>query len=146
VLLSPRSSFLIKDSNDHNVAPSPPINQAQMDPPMSRQDLAVGNPLKRLNVLTRQVSNLKRHLKTLEEEYEQLSGYKPSHADKLNNKEMRKCLLQLTKAKRDLKREFIALLWYCCLYTFHWISDCFDCGVIVCSESCLQILYTTYLG
>ena len=59
----------------------------------------------KMNLLSKQVSNLKRHLKSLEEEYEQLFGYRPSHADKLNQKEMRKCLLQLTKAKRELKGE-----------------------------------------
>jgi hypothetical protein len=58
----------------------------------------------KMNQLSKQVGNLKKHLKSLEEEYEQMFGYKPSHADKLNQKEMRKCLLQLTKAKRELKQ------------------------------------------
>ena len=101
VMLSPRNSVLIKEASDPSIPPSPPLYQAVLDPPVSRQH--GGNQNMKMNLLSKQVSNLKRHLKSLEEEYEQLFGYKPSHADKLNQKEMRKCLLQLTKAKRELK-------------------------------------------
>ncbi|CAG7724270.1 unnamed protein product [Allacma fusca] len=101
VMLSPRNSILIKEA-DPSVPPSPPLHQAILDPPISRQH--GGNQNMKMNQLSKQVGNLKKHLKSLEEEYEQLFGYKPSHADKLNQKEMRKCLLQLTKAKRELKQ------------------------------------------
>lgn len=101
-MLSPRNSVLIRDASDY--PPTPPMHQVQLDPPLSRQ--FGGNGTLRLNQLSKQVNYLKKQLKLLEDEHERLIGYKPSHADKLNQKEMRKCLLQLAKAKRELKSKF----------------------------------------
>lgn len=101
VMLSPRNSVLGKEGIDipYN------LHQAPMDPPISRQGYLDGNPVTKMNELSRQITALKRQLKNLELEYQQVYGYRPSHSDKLNSKEMRKCVLQLTKAKKELKRE-----------------------------------------
>jgi hypothetical protein len=100
VMLSPRSTFLAREAID--LPPSPPMNQIQVDPPNSRM---LGDNEK--NSLTRLMLNLKKSLKDLESEYELIFGYRPSHADKLNNKEMKKCLMQLAKVKKDLKRKLL---------------------------------------
>jgi hypothetical protein len=103
-MLSPRNSTVISEDTDPAVAPSPPLRQLLLDPPISRQILD-GNQDSKMSTLSRQISNWKKQLKLLEEEHEQVFGYRPSHADKLNHKEMRKCLLHLSKAKRELKRK-----------------------------------------
>ncbi|CAL8106512.1 unnamed protein product [Orchesella dallaii] len=102
VMLSPRNSVLGKEGID--IPPSPPLHQAPMDPPISRQGYLDGNPVTKMNELSRQITALKRQVKSLEREYEQVYGYRPSHSDKLNHKEMRKCVLQLSKAKKELKQ------------------------------------------
>ena len=105
-MLSPRNSIIDTDDMDPNIAPSPPQRQLLLDPPISRQILDANQDSK-INSLSRQIANRKKQLKLLEEEYEQVFGYKPSHADKLNHREMKKCLIHLSKAKRELKRKFI---------------------------------------
>jgi len=93
----------VKDAMD--LPPSPPMHQVQVDPPLSRQSLVGENEsnFNKLNSLTRLVSNLKKTLRSLEEEYEQLFGYKPSKADKMKHKDMKKVVLQLVKARKELK-------------------------------------------
>lgn len=103
VMLSPRNSVLGKEGID--IPPSPPLHQAPMDPPISRQGYLEGNPVTKMNELARQITALKRQLKSLESQYEQVYGYKPSHSDRLNNKEIRKCVVQLSKTKKELKRK-----------------------------------------
>jgi hypothetical protein len=102
-MLSPRSGFLIKDAMD--LPPSPPMYQIQLDPPLSRQSLGENNELNvnKINSLTKQIGNLKRTLKLLEEEYEQMFGYRPSKSDRIKNREMKKVIFQLAKAKKELK-------------------------------------------
>lgn len=105
VMLSPRNSVLGKEGID--IPPTNPLHSAPIDPPISRQVYLEGNPVNKMNELARHITALKRHLKQLELEYEHVYGYKPSHSDKLNHKEMRKCVLQLTKTKKELKRKLV---------------------------------------
>jgi len=104
-MLSPRNSVNITVTEGiDTIPPSPPVHQLPMDPPLSRQILD-GNQDTKIQMLSRQVSNWKKQLKVLEGEHIQLFGYKPSHADKVNQKEMRRCLLHINKAKQELKRK-----------------------------------------
>lgn len=95
VMLSPRNSVL-KES-DPSIAPSPPLHH--IDPPAVTQI----HPNTKLNNLTKVVNGLKKQLKNLEEEHEKIYGYKPSQADRLNNRAMRKVLQQIGKLKGEIK-------------------------------------------
>lgn len=102
-MLSPRNSVTVVEGIE-SIPPTPPIHQLQLNPPISRQILE-GNQESKINILSRQITNWKLQLKTLEEEHFKLMGYKPSRADRANHKEMRKCVIHINRAKHDLKRK-----------------------------------------
>lgn len=58
-----------------------------------------------IKLLTKNVNGLKRKIKKFEEEFERSFGYRPSHSDKMKHKEVKKYMTDLSKAKKDLKRE-----------------------------------------
>ncbi|XP_035703421.1 protein FAM13A isoform X2 [Folsomia candida] len=108
-LLSPRSNSTLAP-NPHllslsqtpspmDLPPSPPM--AQMDGPPIRR-LLYAETESKLNDLTKEMSTLKRNLKRFEDEYETIFGYRPSYADKLGNKDMKKCLVGVARIKREM--------------------------------------------
>lgn len=94
LLLSPRNSIIMS-------------HRIYLDP-----EVPLGNSLKkckspveqRLKELTKQMNNLKRKIKKQEEEFEVQFGYKPSHADKMNDKGIRQLYGQLNQVRKEQKQ------------------------------------------
>lgn len=94
LLLSPRNSIIMS----HRIYLDPEV-------PLSNSALKKKNPVEqRLKELTKQVNNLKRKIKKEEEEFETQFGYKPSHADKMNDKGIRQLYEQLNQVRKEQKQ------------------------------------------
>ncbi|KAM6951583.1 protein FAM13C [Aplochiton taeniatus] len=105
-LPSPRCHSLSHRFNsDPDVAPSPPCSQQyilsrsheRLDAPEEAKD-APSIPL-----LTRHINTVKKRIRKFEERFEQEMNYKPSHNDKSTHPETLKLMIELTKARRQLK-------------------------------------------
>ncbi|RXG70129.1 Protein FAM13A [Armadillidium vulgare] len=57
-----------------------------------------------VKLLTKNVNGLKKKIKKFEEEFEKSFGYRPSHADKMKHKDIKKYMADLSKAKKELKQ------------------------------------------
>ncbi|CAB3364254.1 Hypothetical predicted protein [Cloeon dipterum] len=99
VLLSPRNSVILTRRMDPNVAPSPPVEHSE--PLRRRDEESYETKTKQIN---KQIANLKKKIKVYEEQFESENGYRPSHADKLNNKDLKKMFSELTKLRKELKQ------------------------------------------
>lgn len=95
LLLSPRNSIIM-------------THRIYLDPEVPQTNGALKkckNPVEqRQRELGKQVNGLKRKIKKHEEEFEAKFGYKPSHADKLNDKVVKKLYAELSQARKDLKQ------------------------------------------
>lgn len=58
----------------------------------------------RLKHLSKQINSIKKKVKKYDEEFEIKFGYRPSHADKLNDKTMKKLCADLSKLKKEQKQ------------------------------------------
>jgi hypothetical protein len=53
--------------------------------------------------LSRQLSSVKRKIEQLEQAFQQRTGYRPSHADKMNDFDLKKIITEQARLKKDLK-------------------------------------------
>nr|XP_022914452.1 protein FAM13A isoform X1 [Onthophagus taurus] len=58
----------------------------------------------KLKQIAKQINSIKKKLKKYDEEFETKFGYRPSHADKLNDKTMKKLCAELSKLKKEQKQ------------------------------------------
>ncbi|XP_055949341.1 protein FAM13B-like isoform X1 [Argiope bruennichi] len=83
---------------DPSLPPSPPVEQ---------EDIIIGSTheISSSNVkqLNKKIHTLKKKIKTFEDNFEKLYGYKPSNAEKCSNISVKKMLSELNKARQDLK-------------------------------------------
>ncbi|CAL1298829.1 unnamed protein product [Larinioides sclopetarius] len=83
---------------DPSLPPSPPVEQ---------EDIIIGSSheISSSNVkqLNKKIHTLKKKIKTFEDNFEKLYGYKPSNSEKCNNIGVKKMLSELNKARQDLK-------------------------------------------
>lgn len=95
LLLSPRNSIIM-------------THRIYLDPEVPQTNGALKkckNPVEqRQKELTKQVNGLKRKIKKHEEDFETKFGYKPSHADKLNDKVVKKLYAELSQVRKDMKQ------------------------------------------
>ena len=98
-MLSPRNHTQIRDAIG---VPHIPLHQSPVHPPPNRQDEEAVQD-SRINGLFKQIGNFKKQIKQLELDFENNHGRKPSQMDRQNSKDMRKCLLQISRAKRELQ-------------------------------------------
>lgn len=66
-----------------------------------------------LKNLTRHMNDIKRRLKKYETEFEENFGYKPSHSDKMSNRDIKKLCSELNKLRKEyrmLKEDPIGVL------------------------------------
>ncbi|RZC40548.1 hypothetical protein BDFB_008217 [Asbolus verrucosus] len=98
LLSSPRNSIIAT----HRIYLDPDIQQANFDLENKTQ-----NPLEsRIQKVTKQINSVKKKIKKYEIEFESKHGYKVSHADKLNDKNIRKLYMDLNKLKKEQKQLF----------------------------------------
>lgn len=96
LLSSPRNSIIAT----HRIYLDPDIQQANFELEIKSQ-----NPLElRLQKISKQINSTKKKIKKFETEFETKHGYKVSHADKLNDKNIRKLYLELSKLKKEQKQ------------------------------------------
>lgn len=96
LLSSPRNSIIAT----HRIYLDPDIQQANFTLENKTQ-----NPLQlRLQKITKQINSIKKKIKKYETEFETKHGYKVSHADKLNDKNIRKFYMDLNKMKKEQKQ------------------------------------------
>lgn len=84
---------------DPNVAPSPPVEHSES---IRHRDEETETKAKQVS---KQIANLKKKIKIYEEQFESQNGYRPSHADKLGIKELKKMFSELTKLRKEQKRK-----------------------------------------
>jgi len=53
--------------------------------------------------LSRQLSSVKRKIEQLEQAFQEKTGYRPSYADKMNNSDLKKFIIEQARLKKDLK-------------------------------------------
>jgi len=53
--------------------------------------------------LSRQLSSVKRKIEQLEQAFQQRTGYRPSHADKMNDYDLKKMITEQSRIKKDIK-------------------------------------------
>ncbi|XP_046393788.1 protein FAM13A isoform X2 [Ischnura elegans] len=114
VPLSPRNSMVLTRGAgggrcgaylDPNVPPSPPTEHHLPHLKRLPDPLASDSPATILTKqVSRQINSLKKKIKRYEEEFENQFGYRPSHADKLANRDVKKWIAELGKLRKDLKQ------------------------------------------
>lgn len=96
LLSSPRNSIMVT----HRIYLDPNIQQTKSS--LSKE---LKSPLdKKLKHFSKQINTLKRKIKKQEEEFQATFGYKPSQADKMNDKGLRKLCFDLGKLKKEYKQ------------------------------------------
>ncbi|GFG40438.1 hypothetical protein Cfor_01607 [Coptotermes formosanus] len=104
VLLSPRNSMILtrRVYLDSSVPPSPPH---ELNAPIPRTSGVSGNLDNdtRLKCLSKQVNSLKKKVKHYEEGFEREYGYRPSHADKMGNKDIKRMYTEMNKLRKEVK-------------------------------------------
>nr|CAD7400527.1 unnamed protein product [Timema poppensis] len=103
VMLSPRNSTILmrRVSLDPNIPPSPP---KEHNVSIARDADYKAQP----KLVSKRISNLKKKLKNYEEEFELKNGYRPSHSDKMTNKDIKKMYAELNKLQK-LQKEIKCL-------------------------------------
>ncbi|XP_071449287.1 protein FAM13A isoform X2 [Hetaerina americana] len=113
VPLSPRNSMALTRGAggrcvaylDPNVPPSPPTEHHLPHLKRLPDPLTSDSPATILTKLvSRQINSLKKKIKRYEEDFESQFGYRPSHADKLANRDVKKWISELGKLRKDLKQ------------------------------------------
>lgn len=101
ILLSPRNSMILtrRVYMDHNVPPSPPGDHHGSCLPGPALDIE--NIVKKYN---KQIASIKKKLKKYEEGFEKEFGYRPSQADKMANKDIKKMYSDLNRVRKELKQ------------------------------------------
>lgn len=95
LLSSPRNSIIM--SHRIYLDPDVPLNNSSLK--------KCKNPVEqRLKELTKQINNLKRKIKKQEEDFETQFGYKPSHAEKMNDKSIRQLYGDLNMVRKEQKQ------------------------------------------
>lgn len=95
LLSSPRNSIIM--SHRIYLDPDVPLNNSSLK--------KCKNPVEqRLKELTKQINNFKRKIKKQEDEFEAHFGYKPSHADKMNDKAIRQLYGDLNHVRKEQKQ------------------------------------------
>lgn len=96
LLSSPRNSVIITQ----RIYLNPDVPQTSNE--LCKDSL---NPLEqRLKQLAKQIKSTKKKIKKYDEEFEVKFGYKPSHADKLYDKSVKKLCTDLSKLKKEQKQ------------------------------------------
>ncbi|XP_074647451.1 protein FAM13A-like isoform X2 [Tubulanus polymorphus] len=57
-----------------------------------------------IKLLTKKIQGLKRKIKQFEDTYEEEFGYRPCQTDKASRPEIRKCMIELAKTRKELKQ------------------------------------------
>ncbi|XP_049767917.1 protein FAM13A [Schistocerca cancellata] len=83
---------------DPSVPPSPPHEHAGP----GRSPLI--SPEQRLKALNKQAHSLKKKVKQFEEDFQKEYGYRPSHSDKMYDREMKKVCAELNKIRKEIKQ------------------------------------------
>ncbi|XP_066971683.1 uncharacterized protein [Macrobrachium rosenbergii] len=89
VMLSPRSSHAFIDTTGAPPGPgdhSPPPGQSAV------------------KILMKNINSIKKKIKRYEEEFEAAFGYRPSHSEKMKDKNIKKSMSELSKARKELKQ------------------------------------------
>lgn len=96
LLSSPRNSIIAT----HRIYLDPDIPKMNSNLPQNPQ-----NPVdERLHKLSKQINSLKKKIKKFETDFELNHGYKPSHLEKINDKNVKKLYSDLSKLKKDQKQ------------------------------------------
>ncbi|XP_046490393.1 protein FAM13A [Neodiprion pinetum] len=87
-MLSPRNSLLVprRFYSENDVQPSAP-------------DM----PDRGLKTLTKHINGLKKKIKKYEDEFEENFGYRPSHSDKMSNRDIKRLCSELNKLRKEHK-------------------------------------------
>lgn len=87
-MLSPRNSLLLprRFYSENEVQPSTP-NIAELG----------------LKNLTKHINGLKKKIKKYEDEFEESFGYRPSHSDKMSNRDIKRLCTELNKLRKEHK-------------------------------------------
>ncbi|KAL0266461.1 UNVERIFIED_CONTAM: hypothetical protein PYX00_008987 [Menopon gallinae] len=94
-LISPRNSLVMRLSHlDPSLPPSPPRDH----------NIRHGSHESQERRLSKQINSIKRQLKKYEDGFQQEFGYRPSHADKQANKDIKKLCSELNKYRAQLKQ------------------------------------------
>lgn len=94
MLLSPRNSIIMtrRIFMDTDI---------QMIP----KDAEAKNPVEqRIKQISKQINSLKKKIKKYEEDFENQNGYRPSHSDKMDDKQIKKFCSDLNKLRKELKQ------------------------------------------
>ena len=89
-MISPRSSQAFIDTTGAPPGPgdhSPPPGQSAV------------------KILMKNINSIKKKIKRYEEEFEAAFGYRPSHSEKMKDKNIKKSMSELSKARKELKRK-----------------------------------------
>lgn len=95
-------------SEDDDVMVSPRASQAFIDTgaPPGQDDHSPPPGQGAVKMLMKNINTIKKKIKRYEEEFEAASGYRPSHSEKMKHKEIKKYMSELSKARKELKREY----------------------------------------
>lgn len=100
MMVSPRNSILI------------PRRFYTEDDSEDQENVSTGKELG-LKTLAKQINSLKKKIKRYEGEFEDNFGYRPSHSDKMSNRDIKKLVTELNKVRKEhkiLKEGFGSLL------------------------------------
>ncbi|KAL5019087.1 hypothetical protein ScPMuIL_004809 [Solemya velum] len=104
-VISPWANKLKKKSNvplNTDIPPSPPVEQDQYKK-HSTGSLDDEQTIK-FRQLTKRTQGLKKKIKRFEEAFENEHGYKPSHSEKAARPEVKKHMVELGKARKEIKK------------------------------------------
>ncbi|XP_064601221.1 protein FAM13A-like isoform X2 [Liolophura sinensis] len=106
VVLSPRTGIKFKKKRDipwnPDIPPSPPVEQGHYlkhSGGPAEEDVAAAT-----KQIHRRIQFLKKKVKQFEDSFQKENGCKPSHADKAANAEVKKTLVEIAKAKKEIKK------------------------------------------
>lgn len=99
-ILSPRNSFVLPDAEfaEEQAKLCSRFNERLPESP------GAANPSEpRSHQLRHTIASAKRKIRAYEESFERRYGYRPSHADRAKDREMKRCVSDLSRARRELK-------------------------------------------
>ncbi|XP_043203845.1 protein FAM13A-like isoform X4 [Amphibalanus amphitrite] len=99
-ILSPRNSFVLPDA-EFTEQQAKLCSRFNERLPASPGASSPSEP--RSHQLRQTIASAKRKIRAYEESFERRFGYRPSHADRAKDREVKRCLSELSKARRDLK-------------------------------------------
>ncbi|KAK7075545.1 Protein fam13a [Halocaridina rubra] len=94
-------------SDDDDVMVSPRSSQAFIDTTGAPPGLGDHSPPPgqgAVKMLMKNINSIKKKIKRYEEEFEEAFGYRPSHSEKMKDKNIKKCMSELSKARKELKQ------------------------------------------